>query len=324
MIMTDFWSWWIIILTVFSIVACFVIITANLKNYTHVEEGESMGHEFDGIEELNNPLPKWWTYLFYFILVWSVGYLALFPGLGNYEGLLGWKSSNQGITTLAESKALSEKAKAEGLLVALDQEVRTADEVYGPVFKALADKPILDLAYDDEGFKVGQRLYLQNCALCHGSDARGSTGFPNLRDNDWLYGDSPETIKETLLYGRKAAMPAWEAALGDQGIEEMTAYVLKLAGRKVNDKLADAGEAKFGMCAACHGPDGKGSLAHNLPFGAPNLTDNIWLYGGSKKAVEETLRYGRNGVMPAWKDVLGEDKVHVISAYIYNISHPDK
>ncbi|WP_210562414.1 c-type cytochrome [Psychrosphaera aestuarii] len=322
--MTDFWSWWIIILTVFSIVACFVIITANLKNYTHVEEGESMGHEFDGIEELNNPLPKWWTYLFYFILVWSVGYLALFPGLGNYEGLLGWKSSNQGITTLAESKALSEKAKAEGLLVALDQEVRTADEVYGPVFKALADKPILDLAYDDEGFKVGQRLYLQNCALCHGSDARGSTGFPNLRDNDWLYGDSPETIKETLLYGRKAAMPAWEAALGDQGIEEMTAYVLKLAGRKVNDKLADAGEAKFGMCAACHGPDGKGSLAHNLPFGAPNLTDNIWLYGGSKKAVEETLRYGRNGVMPAWKDVLGEDKVHVISAYIYNISHPDK
>jgi cytochrome c oxidase cbb3-type subunit 3 len=324
MIMTDFWSWWIIILTVFSIVACFVIITANLKNYTHVEEGESMGHEFDGIEELNNPLPKWWTYLFYFILVWSVGYLALFPGLGNYEGLLGWKSSNQGITTLAESKALSEKAKAEGLLVALDQEVKTADEVYGPVFKALADKPILDLAYDDEGFKVGQRLYLQNCALCHGSDARGSTGFPNLRDNDWLYGDSPETIKETLLYGRKAAMPAWEAALGDQGIEEMTAYVLKLAGRKVNDKLADAGEAKFGMCAACHGPDGKGSLAHNLPFGAPNLTDNIWLYGGSKKAVEETLRYGRYGVMPAWKDVLGEDKVHVISAYIYNISHPDK
>ncbi|QTH65251.1 cytochrome-c oxidase, cbb3-type subunit III [Psychrosphaera ytuae] len=322
--MTSFWSWWVIILTVFSIVACFWIITVNLKNYTHVGEGESMGHEFDGIEELNNPLPKWWTYTFYLILVWSVGYLAAMPGLGNWEGFLGWKSSNQGITTLAESKRLSEKAKAEGLLVQLDQEVKRADETFGPVFKALAEKPLMDLAYDEEGFKVGQRLYLQNCALCHGSDARGSEGFPNLRDNDWLYGGEPETIVETLLYGRKAQMPGWEAALGEQGIQEMTEYVLRLAGRKVNDKLADAGQAKFAMCAACHGPDGKGSLAHNLPFGAPNLTDNIWLYGGSRKAVEETLRYGRNGVMPAWKDVLGEDKVRVISAYIYNISHPDK
>lgn len=324
MVMTSFWSWWVIILTVFSIVACFWIITVNLKNYTHVGEGESMGHEFDGIEELNNPLPKWWTYTFYLILVWSVGYLAAMPGLGNWEGFLGWKSSNQGITTLAESKRLSEKAKAEGLLVQLDQEVKRADETFGPVFKALAEKPLMDLAYDEEGFKVGQRLYLQNCALCHGSDARGSEGFPNLRDNDWLYGGEPETIVETLLYGRKAQMPGWEAALGEQGIQEMTEYVLRLAGRKVNDKLADAGQAKFAMCAACHGPDGKGSLAHNLPFGAPNLTDNIWLYGGSRKAVEETLRYGRNGVMPAWKDVLGEDKVRVISAYIYNISHPDK
>ena len=324
MVMTSFWSWWVIILTVFSIVACFVIITLNLKNYTHVGEGESMGHEFDGIEELNNPLPKWWTYTFYFILVWSIGYLVLMPGLGNWQGLLGWKSSNQGITTLAESKRLSDLAKEQGLLVKLDQEMKKADEVFAPVFKKLADMPIMELAYDDEGFKVGQRLYLQNCALCHGSDARGSDGFPNLRDNDWLYGDSPETIKETLLHGRKAQMPGWEAALGEQGIQEMTEYVLRLAGRKVNDKLADAGQAKFAMCAACHGPDGKGSLAHNLPFGAPNLTDNIWLYGGSRSTVEETLRYGRNGVMPAWKDVLGEDKVHVISSYIYNISHPDK
>lgn len=324
MIMSDFWSWWIIILTVFSIVACFWIITLNLKNYTHVEEGESMGHEFDGIEEINNPLPKWWTYLFYFILIWSVFYLALFPGLGNWQGLLGWKSSNQGITTLAESKRLSELAKEKGLLVQLDQEMKTADETFGPVFKKLADMPIMDLAYDEQGYKVGQRLFLQNCALCHGSDARGSTGFPNLRDNDWLYGDDPQTIKDTLLYGRKGAMPGWESALGEQGIAEMTEYVLKLAGRKVNDKMAAAGQAKFGMCAACHGADGKGSIAHGLPFGAPNLTDNIWLYGGSREAVEETLRHGRMGVMPAWKDILGEDKVHVISAYIYNISHPDK
>jgi cytochrome c oxidase cbb3-type subunit 3 len=283
-----------------------------------------MGHEFDGIEELNNPLPKWWTYLFYFLLAWSVAYLVLFPGLGNWQGVLGWKSSNQGITSLEESRTLSEKAKAEGLLVELDQEYKKADEVYGPIFKAMADMPIMDLAYDENGYKVGQRLYLQNCALCHGSDARGSKGFPNLTDSDWLYGGDAETIKATLMHGRKAAMPAWEAALGDQGVKEMTEYVLRLAGRKVNDKMADAGQAKFGMCAACHGMDGRGSVAHGLPFGAPNLTDNIWLYGGSRQAVEESIRVGRNGVMPAWKDVLGEDKVHVISAYIYNISHPNK
>jgi cytochrome c oxidase cbb3-type subunit 3 len=351
--MTSFWSGWIIVLTVFSLIACFAIIVVNLKNYTHVGEGESMGHEFDGIEELNNPMPKWWIYMFYFLLAWAVGYLALYPGLGNYEGTLGWKSSNQGITTLAESRELAEKAKSEGLLVQLDQEYRKADEVYGPVFKAMAEKPIMELAFSEgvcfesvdgipnevacnedklasreqsmiEPQKVGQRLYLQNCALCHGSDARGSTGFPNLTDSDWLYGGSAEAIKATLMHGRQAAMPGWEAALGEQGVKEMTAYVLKLAGRKVNDKDAEAGKAKFGMCAACHGADGKGSLAHGLPFGAPNLTDNIWLYGGSQRAVEETIRNGRNGVMPAWKDVLGEEKVHVISAYIYGISHDHK
>lgn len=318
MIMTSFWSGWIIVLTLFSIVATFAIIVINLKNYTHVDEGESMGHEFDGIEELNNPLPKWWTYLFYFLLAWSIFYLAAFPGLGNYQGFLGWKSSNQGIQSLAESKELSELAKAEGLMVELDQEYKRADEVYGPVFQAMASKPMLELAEDEEALKVGQRLYLQNCALCHGSDARGSKGFPNLTDNDWLYGGSPEKIKETLLHGRTAVgMAAWGPALGgEQGVAEVAEYVLKLSGRKVNDKMAEAGKAKFGLCAACHGPDGKG----NQTLGAPNLTDNIWLYGGSKKAVQESIRNGRAGVMPPWKDVLGEEKVHIISSYIYSLS----
>ena len=324
MVLTDFWSWWVILLTSISLVLCFWIITINLKNYTHVDEGESMGHEFDGIEEINNPLPKWWTYMFYFILAWAIGYLIVYPGMGNYQGLFGWKSSNQGIVTMAESRELAEKAKAEGLLVQFDQEVKKADEVFGPVFKAFADRPILDLVYDDEAYKVGQRLYLQNCALCHGSDARGSTGFPNLTDSDWLYGGKPEQIKATLMHGRVGAMPGWEASLGEQGIQEMTEYVLKLSGRKVNDKLAAAGEAKWALCAACHGPDGRGSVAHGLDFGAPNLTDNIWLYGGSRRAVEETLRNGRNGVMPAWKDILGEDKIHVISAFVYRKAHPSE
>lgn len=347
--MTSFWSGWIIVLTVFSLIATFLIIVLNLKNYTHVGEGESMGHEFDGIEELNNPLPKWWTYMFYFLLAWSVGYLVLFPGLGNWQGTLGWKSSNQSVRSLEESRMLSEKAKAENLFIELDQEYKRADETYGPVFKAIASKPILELVETDavcfdrtatpmtekacteesladnntlviEPNKVGQRLYLQNCALCHGSDARGSTGFPNLTDKDWLYGGSPEQIKTTLLHGRIAAMPAW-ASLGEENVDNLTEYVLKLAGRKVNDKKAEAGKAMWGTCAACHGADGKGSLANGLPFGAPNLTDNIWLYGGSRKAVKESLMLGRNGVMPPWQDVLGEDKVHVISSYIYSLSN---
>ena len=147
--MTEFWHWWVVILTVFSIIACFAIITINLKNYTHVGEGESMGHEFDGIEELNNPLPKWWTYMFYFILVWAIFYLAAFPGLGNYQGFLGWKSSHQGVKTLAESQQLSEQAKANDAFVQLDQEYKTADQQFGPLFDAMASKPVLDLAYTD-------------------------------------------------------------------------------------------------------------------------------------------------------------------------------
>ncbi len=318
--MTSFWSVWVIVLTLACLAICFGLLVWNLKNYAGVEEGESCGHEFDGIEELNNPLPKWWTYMFFATFVWAVYYLAAYPGLGNWEGLAQWTSSNQGVKSLAESKQASESALEEGKYVQLDQEIIAADERFGPLFESFAKRDVLDLAKDEKALEIGQRLFLQNCAQCHGSDARGGLGFPNLTDNDWLYGGSPDKIKETLLQGRIAAMPSWEAALGDEGIKQMTAYVLSLSGRKVNQKDADAGKAKFAMCAACHGADGKGSMAHNNPFGAPNLTDNIWLYGGSQRAVEMTLREGRAGVMPAWKDILGEDKVHLLTAYVYSLS----
>ena len=262
--------------------------------------------------------------MFILTLVWSVFYLAAYPGLGNWQGFLGWTSSNQGVKSLQESRALSEQNRAEGKMVELDREMVRAEEVYGPVFQQFAKRDVLDLAYDDDAFKIGQRLFLQNCAVCHGSAARGQQGFPNLTDNDWLYGGTPDKIKETLLYGRKAAMPGWIDALGEQGIKEMTAYVLSLSGRSVNEREAEAGKVKFALCAACHGADGKGSLAHNLPFGAPNLTDNIWLYGNSTATVEETLRKGRNGQMPAFKQTLGEDKVHILTAYVYRLANPEK
>jgi cytochrome c oxidase cbb3-type subunit 3 len=322
--MSSFWSIWVSVLTLGTLVGCFLLLRMCLKNFTDVEEGESMGHTFDGIEELNNRLPKWWSTFFLITIIWGFGYLLLYPGLGNWEGLLGWKSSNQGILNIEESKAKTAEYLKEGsnVLVEYDREVHRADEKYGPIFKAYAARDIQDLASDKEALKVGQRLFLQNCSQCHGSDARGTTGFPDLADKDWLYGGTPEAIKHSIMHGRKAnGMMAWESALGGEaGVKEVTAYVLSLSGREVDTDVASKGKAKFAMCAACHGPDGQGSLAMGIPLGAPNLTDNIWLYGGSPRAVEASIKNGRAGVMPAWSKILGEEKVHVISAYVYSLS----
>lgn len=319
--MSSFWNIWVWVLTLGTLVGCFLLLRYCLKNFAGVGEGESMGHTFDGIEELNNPLPKWWSTFFLLTIIWAFGYLALY-GLGNWTGLIGWKSSNQGILNLAESKAQTAAAKEQGYLVQYDREIEAADEKYGPIFAAYAARSIEDLATDEEALKVGQRLFLQNCSQCHGSNASGTTGFPDLTDNDWLYAGDPQSIKHSIMHGRKAnGMMAWGPALGgEQGVKEVAAYVLSLSGREVDAASAAAGKEKFAMCAACHGADGKGSAAMGIPLGAPNLTDDIWLYGPSKRAVESSINNGRAGVMPAWKDILGEQKVHVISAYVYSLS----
>ncbi len=317
--MSTFWSLWVIVLTVITLIFVFYTLYMNMKNYAGVKEGESMGHEFDGIEELNNPLPKWWLVMFWLTGVWAIGYLAFYPGMGNFEGLAGgWRSSNQDIQSLAESKAQTASSKEAGIRVQYDREVALADERFGPLFKSYSEKDITALVADEKALEIGQRLFLQNCSQCHASDARGGNGFPNLTDKDWLYGGDFDTIKHSLMKGRKGAMPAWQASLGEEGVNNMTAFVLSLSAREGLDANAvKAGEAKFAMCAACHGADGKGNTA----MGAPNLTDNIWLYGGHENAVKETIANGRNGVMPAWKDILGNDKVHLISAYVYSLSN---
>jgi cytochrome c oxidase cbb3-type subunit 3 len=319
--MSSFWNIWVWVLTLGTLVGCFLLLRYCLKNFAGVPEGEPTGHSFDGIEELNNPLPQWWSTFFLLTIIWAFGYLALY-GLGNWTGLIGWKSSNQGILNLAESKSHIIAAKENGYLVQYDREMEAAKAKYGPIFDAYAARSIEDLSTDEGALKVGQRLFLQNCSQCHGSNASGTTGFPNLTDNDWLYGGDPESIKHSLLYGRKAnGMMAWGAALGgDQGVKDVAAYVLSLSGREVDTASAAAGKEKFVMCAACHGADGKGSAAMGIPLGAPNLTDNIWLYGASQRDVESSINNGRAGVMPAWKDILGEQKVHVISAYVYSLS----
>lgn len=320
--MSSFWSIWITVLSLGTLVGCYLLLRWCLKNFAGVEEGESMGHTFDGIEELNNPLPKWWSTFFLVTIIWAFGYLLMYPGLGNFKGLFGWTSSNQSVVNLADSKAQAEHAKANNLIVQYDMEVKSADARFGPVFDAFAARSIEDLAADEKALKVGQRLFIQNCSQCHGSDAHGTTGFPNLADNAWLYGGSPQAIKESILEGRVAkGMIAWETMLGgEQGVKDVAAYVISLSGREVDQASANAGKEKFAMCTACHGENGEGSDAIGLPLGAPNLADNTWLYGGSPRVIEQSIRHGRAGVMPAWKDILGEQKVHVISAYVYSLS----
>ena len=285
--MSSFWSIWISVLSLIVIAGCFLLLRVCSKNTTDVKEGESMGHSFDGIEELNNPLPKWWSYMFYITIVFGLVYLALFPGLGNYKGLLNWTSSNQSIGTekgiKADSAAAVELAAKEGMYVQYDQEVKHANEKYGPIFAAYLATPLEELEKNQEALKVGGRLFLQNCAQWHGSDARGSKGFPNLTDSDWLYGGDLATIKTTIMNGRHGMMPPKGGLpIDDSEIAGLAEYVIKLSGREHDEKLAAQGQGSFMKgCFACHGMDAKG----NKLMGAPNLTDDVWLYGGSRGVI---------------------------------------
>ncbi|PMH46515.1 cytochrome-c oxidase, cbb3-type subunit III [Vibrio sp. 10N.286.49.B3] len=322
--MTTFWSLWIIIITVGTLVGCAALLTWCLKDKMGVEEGEDMGHEYDGIRELNNPLPKWWTYLFISTLVFSAIYLALYPGLGNFKGFLGWESSDQSVTTLEQSKVSIAAAQADKRPVQYAKELDDAKTYFGEAFQRLAYdssgttlRSIPEIAADNDAIKVGQRLFLQNCSQCHGSDARGQKGFPNLTDNAWLYGGEPDAIVTTIMAGRIGQMPGWKDALGEDGVNEVVSYTLSLSGRSVNAREAEAGKKRFVVCAACHGTDGKGNPA----VGAPDLTDRNWLFGDSRADVTETVMNGRSGVMPAWADILGEDKVQLVAAYVWSLSN---
>ena len=293
--MSDFWSGWIIVLTTAQIVLAVWLLFGNRKKQSG--DVKTTGHTFDGLEEYDNPLPVWWFYMFVITVIWGIGYLTFYPGLGNFKGLLGWTSIGQ-----------------------YEHRVAIAEDEYRAVRDRYLALPVEEIAHDPEVRKMGQRLFGNNCAQCHGSDAYGAYGFPNLADNDWLYGGSPEAIKATLIHGRRAAMPAWSAILGDSGIEEATQYLLALNNREADATKAAAGEKHFASyCAACHGQDAKG----NPLMGAPNLTNGIWLYGGTREQIAQTLRYGRNGVMPAFGDVLTEDKIHILTAWVYGLTHED-
>ena len=290
--MASFWSYWVIILTAVTFIAVVWVLVSNRKDLSRTTD-ETTGHAHDGIEELDNPLPAWWFYMFVITIVWGVGYLIIYPGMGNFPGLLGWTSTGQ-----------------------YDREVAAAEEKYRDMRDRYLAMPVEEIAGDPAVRKMGMRLFSNNCAQCHGADGKGGYGFPNLADDDWLYGGTPAAIKATLVNGRRAAMPAWGDILGDQGISEVTQHLLALNGRDADEAQAVKGETHYQTyCAACHGPDGKGNQA----LGAPNLTNGIWLYGGSEEQIAHTLRAGRNGVMPAFEETLSEDKIHILTAYVYGL-----
>jgi cytochrome c oxidase cbb3-type subunit III len=293
-----FWSWFIIVGTVGGILGCIWLVRwmSSPGTTKQGEKAETMGHVWDEtLQEYNNPLPSWWLWMFYITLIFGIVYLVLYPGLGAFGGVLKWTSTNQ-----------------------YQAEMDTADAKYGPLYEAYKDKPIDVVAKDDKAVLMGQRLYQTYCTVCHGSDATGAgQGYPNLRDNDWLWGGTPEAIYESIANGRiSAGMVAWSDALGgDAGVKDMVEYVLKLNNRPHNEEAAARAQNNFMICAGCHGMDGTG----NPMLGAPNLTNNIWLYGGSPERIFESISKGRNGVMPAHKNFLGEAKTRLLAAYVYSL-----
>ncbi|MBD9411917.1 MULTISPECIES: cytochrome-c oxidase, cbb3-type subunit III [Stutzerimonas] len=300
--MTSFWSWYVTLLSLGTIAALVWLLLATRKGQRPDSTEETVGHSYDGIEEYDNPLPRWWFMLFVGTVVFALGYLALYPGLGNWKGLL--PGYEDGWTQVKEWQ----------------REMDKADEQYGPLYAKYAAMPVEEVAKDPQALKMGGRLFASNCSVCHGSDAKGAYGFPNLTDDDWLWGGEPETIKTTILHGRQAAMPAWKDVIGEEGIRNVAGYVRSLSGRDTPEGInvdIEQGQKIFAAnCVVCHGPEAKGVTA----MGAPNLTDNVWLYGSSFAQIQQTLRYGRNGRMPAQEAILGHDKVHLLAAYVYSLS----
>ena len=296
--LTSFWHWYVIIITVVTILGCFWLLQWTKGVSNRDEEGDgtgTTGHVWDeDLVELNNPLPRWWLQLFYITIAFAFIYLVLFGGLGNIPGVLGWSQEGQ-----------------------YETEMKTAAEAQEAIFARYRQMDNETLIADAEANATGQRLFANSCAMCHGSDGRGARGFPNLTDNDWLYGDSFDTVMQSIANGRAGAMPVMVAGLDDSGIAELVVYVQSMSGQKADPAMAARGKKNFDMlCVACHGVDGSGNQA----LGSPRLNDDIWLYGGEPETIRKTVTEGRNGNMPAHKDLLSEDRRRLIAAYVLSLS----
>jgi cytochrome c oxidase cbb3-type subunit 3 len=299
---SGFWDWYIAIITIASVIGCAIFLKSQSKARVKLlpsGEPESTAHVWDeNLREYQHPLPRWWVVLFYLTVLFGLGYLALFPGLGTrYKGLLDWTSAKE-----------------------LQVENAAADARFGPMFDAYLQRDLPSLAGDARAHQIGARIFLNNCAQCHGSDARGARGFPNLTDEEWIWGGSPEAIETTITEGREALMPPQIDNVGSpEKALDVADYVLSLSGSPHDPARALRGRETFaGICAACHGPEGKG----NTDIGAPDISNRIWTYGGTQAAILDAIEHGHHGVMPAHKDVLSKAQIHIVAAYVYSLSHP--
>jgi len=293
---SSFWPMFITAIALGGIAGCALLLWKTSTMKVAVNSDNTSGHVWDeDIREMNNPLPRWWVGMFILTIIFSLFYLAAYPGLGSFAGKLGWSETKQ-----------------------YDQEVATANKALEPMYAKFAAMTTEDLAKNPEAKAIGERIFMNNCAQCHGSDAKGSRGFPNLTDNDWLHGGSPAKIEETITGGRIGMMPPMAAAVGTaDDVKNVANYVLSLSGSMHDSGRAGLGKEKFATCAACHGADGKG----NPDIGSANLTDNIWLHGAGEAAIIKRINEGKVNVMPVWKDKFTPAQIHVLAAYVWGFSN---
>lgn len=293
---SNFWSVFVAGVTVISIIACLILLVITARKKVASTADNTTGHVWDeDLTEMNNPMPRWWMWLFVITIVFGFLYLALYPGLGKFSGQLGWSQ-------VGEYKREMDKGNAE----------------IEPVYARFASMKPEEIAADAQAMAIGERLFMNNCAQCHGSDARGGKSFPNLTDGDWLYGGSPETIRETLHQGRMGMMPPMGDAVGSaENVRNLAHYVMSLSNSPHDSLRANLGKEHFAACAACHGPDGKGNQA----LGAPNLTDDIWLHGWGEAAITTMINQGKTNQMPAQAGKLTEAQLGVLTAYVWGLSN---
>ncbi|HXD40418.1 MAG TPA: cytochrome-c oxidase, cbb3-type subunit III [Ramlibacter sp.] len=292
----NFWSVYVAGFTVVSILACLLLLWVTARKQPAPQSDNTTGHVWDGdLQEANNPMPRWWMWLFVITIVFSLLYLVAYPGLGSYPGELAWSTRGE-----------------------YASEVERANKELAPLYAQFTAKKVEELAGDPNARAVGERLFMNNCAQCHGSDARGGKGFPNLTDGDWLHGGTPEKIAETITKGRRGQMPPMAAAVGTpDDVKNVANYVLSLSKSPHDSVRAQLGKAKFAGCAACHGIDGKGNQA----VGAPNLTDDVWLHGWGEQAIINMVNNGKLNEMPAQAGKLTEAQIHVLTAYVWGLSN---